>query len=60
LVRNIGTLRPQAMCRTSIPAAMSDSSNEKEQPIAKLTRSSRQTWLISPGSSTNSPFRHTR
>ena len=43
LVRYIGTLQPQAMWRTSMPSSTSASSNEKEQPMAKVTRSSRQT-----------------
>ena len=37
LVLNIGTLRPCAMCLTSMPSRMSASSNENEQPIRKPT-----------------------
>ena len=59
-VRYIGTLQPRAMWRTSMPSSISASSNENEQPIAKVTRSSRQTWSMSVGSSTISPSRQTR
>ena len=59
-VRYIGTLQPRAMWRSSMPSAISASSNENEQPMTKLTRSLRQNSLISYGSATSSPFFHTR
>ena len=37
LVLYMGTLRPVAMWRTSMPAAISASSKEKEQPMRKPT-----------------------
>ena len=60
LVRYIGTLEPRVMWRTSMPSSISASSNENEQPMAKLTRSSRQTSRTSVGSATSSPSRQTR
>ena len=59
-VRYIGTLQPRVMWRNSMPSLISASSNENEQPITKLTRSSRQNSRMSSGSATSSPFRHTR
>ena len=60
LVRYIGTFDPRATCRTSMPSSISASSKENEQPMAKLTRSSRQTSRTSTGSDTSSPSRQTR
>ena len=59
-VRYIGTLQPRVMWRSSMPSAISASSNENEQPITKLTRSSRQKSRMSSGSATSSPFFQTR
>ena len=56
----IGTFEPTAMCRISMPSSISASSKENEQPMAKVTKSSRQTSRTSVGSATSSPFRHTR
>ena len=58
-VRYIGTVEPQVMWRSSMPSWISASSNENEQPSAKMTRSSRQCFLMSVGSSTSSPLRNT-
>ena len=41
-VRYIGTVRALVMWRNSMPSCISASSNENEQPSAKITRSSRQ------------------
>jgi hypothetical protein len=51
LVRYIGTAVPQVMWRSSMPSWISASSNENEQPSAKMTRSSRQWLRMSAGSS---------
>ena len=59
-VRYIGTLQPRVMWRSSMPSLISASSKENEQPMTKLTRSSRQTSRTSCGSATSSPFRQTR
>ena len=59
-VRNIGTAQPQVMCRSSMPASISASSNENEQPMRKLTRSSRHQRSTSVGSSTMRPSAKTR
>jgi len=50
-VRYIGTVAPQVMWRSSMPLSVSASSNENEQPSAKVTRSSRQCARTSVGSS---------
>ena len=42
VVRYIGTVRDSAMWRISMPSAIRASSKENEQPMTKLTRSSRQ------------------
>ena len=43
-----------------MPSSSSASSKEKEQPSTKVTRSSRQCFVTSVGSSTTSPSRQTR
>ena len=48
------------MWRSSMPSLISASSNENEQPMTKLTRSSRQNSRMSSGSATSSPLRQTR
>ena len=58
-VRYIGTVEPLVMWRSSMPSCISASSNENEQPSAKMTRSSRQCLVDVVGSSTSSPFRNT-
>ena len=59
-VRYMATLRPSSTWRRRMPASISACSNEKEQPITKVTRSSRHRLAMSVGSSTSSPSRHTR
>lgn len=59
-VRNMATLRPWATWRNGTPACSSAVSNVNEQPITKLTRSSRQRAPMSVGSSTATPSRQTR
>ena len=58
-VRYIGTVEPLVMWRSSMPSCISASSNENEQPSAKITRSSRQCLRMSRGSSISSPLRNT-
>ena len=58
-VRYIGTLLPCSIWRTGSPAASIASSKEKEQPITKVTRSSRQRPVMSWVSSASAPSRYT-
>ena len=57
LVRYMETLRPMVLWRISIPASMSSLSKLNEQPMTKLTKSSRQYEDTSVVSSTISPLR---
>jgi len=59
-VRYIATLRPCSTWRSTMPSAISACSKVKEQPMTKLTMSSLHSARTSVGSSTSSPFRHTR
>jgi len=59
-VRYIGTVQLQVMCRSSMPSSIKACSNENEQPMAKVTRSSRHQRIRSCGSSASAPSRQTR
>src|SRR5579864_1264905 len=49
-VRYIGTVQLQVKGRSSMPSSINACSNENEQPIAKVTRSSRHQRIRSGGS----------
>lgn len=56
----IGTLRPCSTWRSGTPASVGAHSKVKLLPISNVTRSSRQYARTSVGSSTGTPFSHTR
>ena len=60
LVLYMGTLQPISMWRTGMPAAISASSKEKEQPMRKPTYPSFQYSEASVSSLVNTPFSYTR
>ena len=59
MVRYIGTFTPASWWAMRMPSATSADSNVNEQPIRKVTRSSRHTWVTSVGRSTSTPSRYT-
>ncbi|MNT54354.1 hypothetical protein D3C72_1915130 [compost metagenome] len=59
-VRYMATLRPSSICRSGTPASSRACSKEKEQPMAKATKSASQSSPISVTSSKPCPRRWTR